>query len=245
MPHVTKSKPRKWEEEDIAQLKKLKRSGMSNKLIAKRLDRTAVSIMVKLKRLGKKNNKYNNKHVEDKYRANESYLSMIQPDSVLDLYSGKVSFYEGKIKHLITNDKNKDFVECDHNLPALKLLCKLYYEGTKFDVIDLDAFGSAYECFDLALKLAKKGLIITFGEMGHRRWKRLDYVKTFYNIHTLDDFKLSRLMIQVDKMASRNQKILRPVIVKEWRNIARVYYEIEGLKVNPWNDKNKNQTILF
>ena len=52
-------------------------------------------------------------------------------------------------------------------------------------------------------------------------------------------------MNQVDKMASRNQKILQPMIIKEWQNIARVYYKIEDLKVNPWKDKNKNQTILF
>ena len=61
----------------------------------------------------------------------------------------------------------------------------------------------------------------------------------------MDEFKLSRLMNQVDKMASRNQKILQPMIIKEWQNIARVYYKIEDLKVNPWKDKNKNQTILF
>ena len=243
--HVTKSKPRKWEDEDIANLKRLKKKGLSNKEIGKELDRTEVSISIKLKRLNKSNTTYNNKHIKDKYMANDLCVSLIQPDSVLDLYSGKTSFYEGKINHLITNDKNKDFEECDYNLPALKLLCKLYHDGTKFDLIDLDPFGSAYECFDLALKLAKKGLIITYGEMGHKRWKRLDYVKRFYNINYLDEFKLSRLMNQVDKMASRNQKILQPMIIKEWQNIARVYYKIEDLKVNPWKDKNKNQTILF
>tara|TARA_R100000808_G_scaffold557_1_gene2837 strand:+ start:50 stop:415 length:366 start_codon:yes stop_codon:yes gene_type:complete len=121
----------------------------------------------------------------------------------------------------------------------------MYYDGKKFDLIDLDPFGSAYECFDLSLKLVKKGLIITFGELGHKRWKRLDYVKRFYNINTLDEFNLRNLMKQVDLIAAQNKKTLRPMYVKEWRNIARVYYKVEELKLNPWEEVDKQQTKLF
>ena len=69
--HVTKSKPRKWEDEDIANLKRLKKKGLSNKEIGKELDRTEVSISIKLKRLNKSNTTYNNKHIKDKYMAND------------------------------------------------------------------------------------------------------------------------------------------------------------------------------
>ena len=177
--HVTKSKPRKWDDDNIKALKELKAKGLSNKEIAKELDRTEVSIQIKLKRLNKSNTTYNDKHRKDKYRTNAEFLRDLQPTNVLDLYAGENSFYKDYRNPLITNDKNKEFTNCDFNLPALKLLCKMYYDGKKFDLIDLDPFGSAYECFDLSLKLAKKGLIITFGELGHKRWKRLDYVKRF------------------------------------------------------------------
>tara|TARA_Y100001972_G_C7630471_1_gene316463 strand:- start:42 stop:776 length:735 start_codon:yes stop_codon:yes gene_type:complete len=243
--HVTKSKPRKWDDDNIKALKELKAKGLSNKEIAKELDRTEVSIQIKLKRLNKSNTTYNDKHRKDKYRTNTEFLRDLQPTNVLDLYAGENSFYKDYRNPLITNDKNKEFTNCDFNLPALKLLCKMYYDGKKFDLIDLDPFGSAYECFDLSLKLAKKGLIITFGELGHKRWKRLDYVKRYYNINTLDEFNLRNLMKQVDIIAAQNKKTLRPMFVKEWRNIARVYYKIEELKLDPWRDLDKQQTKLF
>ena len=52
-------------------------------------------------------------------------------------------------------------------------------------------------------------------------------------------------MKQVDIIAAQNKKTLRPMFVKEWRNIARVYYKIEELKLDPWNDSDKHQTKLF
>ena len=61
----------------------------------------------------------------------------------------------------------------------------------KFDLIDLDPFGSAYDCFDLAIKMAKKGLCITLGELGHKRWKRLDFVSSHYGIDNIDNLTLS------------------------------------------------------
>ena len=57
------------------------------------------------------------------------------------------------------------------------------WHNYRFDLIDIDPFGSAYDCFDLSIKIAEKGLIITYGEMGHIRWKRLDYVNRIYNIN--------------------------------------------------------------
>ena len=113
--HVTKSKPRKWDDDDIKALKELKAKGLSNKDIAKKLDRTEVSIQIKLKRLNKSNTTYNDKHRKDKYKTNTEYLLNIQPTNVLDLYAGEESFYKNYKERLLqdiiltTNDKNKEF----------------------------------------------------------------------------------------------------------------------------------------
>ena len=103
-----------------------------------------------------------------------------------------------------------------------------YYK--EYDIIDLDPFGSAYDCFDLAIKMAKKGLIITFGELGHKRFKRLDFVRRYYGIETLEDFTTDNLIKHIIKIGERNKKILKPIYVKEWRNISRVYFRIENTK---------------
>lgn len=134
---------------------------------------------------------------------------------------------------IITNDIEKEYYNSYRN-DALKTLCLLYYQNEKFDLVDLDPFGSAYDCFDLAIKTAKKGLIITYGELGHKRWKRLDYVERYYNIQTLEDFNLENLIKETQAIGIRNKKKLSPIFTKKWQNIARVYYKIEKYKVDVW-----------
>ena len=118
-----------------------------------------------------------------------------------------------------------------YHLDALKLLCKLYCEGKTFDLIDLDPFGSAYDCFDLAIKMAKKGLVITLGELGHKRWKRLDYVERYYGITNLEDFTIDNLINHIQQLGMKNKKRLVVYEKKEWKNIGRVYFKIEPYKI--------------
>ena len=239
----TKTQPRPWTKQDLRDLKDLKEKGYRNQTIAFILERSEVSIQVKWKRLHKQDNTYNDKHREEKYNTNQMFLKRLAENSknnltVLDLFAGEKSFYLSQKVSVTTNDKDKKFVINNYNENALKLLCKLYYENKKYDLIDIDPFGSAYECFDLATKMAKKGLIITYGEMGHKRWKRLDYVKRFYNINTLEDFTVNKMIAKTQEIGIQNKKALTPIFVKEWRNIARVYYEVNTITLNPWKKDN-------
>ena len=108
----------------------------------------------------------------------------------------------------------------------------------KYDIVDLDPFGSCYECVDLSVKMARKGIVVTFGEMGHKRFKRLDFVRRFYGIDNMGDFTTQRLIDEIAKIGRRNKKELIPVFVKEWRLISRVYFEIKQIKITEqWNMK--------
>lgn len=231
---ITKTKPRPWTKQDIADLNDLKKKKIHTKTIAYILDRSEVAVQIKWKRLNKTNNTYNEKHIKEKYRTNEDFLEIIKPKTVLDLYAGEKSFYltQGGMM-IITNDIEKEYYNSYKN-DALKTLCLLYYQNEKFDLVDLDPFGSAYDCFDLAIKTAKKGLIITYGELGHKRWKRLDYVERYYNIQTFEDFNLENLIKETQAIGIRNKKKLNPIFIKKWQNIARVYYKIEKYKVDVW-----------
>ena len=111
------------------------------------------------------------------------------------------------------------------------LIHKLYYNGCTYDMIDLDPYGSAYECFDLAIKMANKALIITFGELGHKRWKRLDFVKRYYGIERMEDFTLLNLVKHLEMIANRNKKHLEPVISRTWDRIGRVWFKVHPLKI--------------
>lgn len=235
----TKTVPRVWTDKELEWILKLKEEGYSLKDIAKSVGRTEVSISIKLKRIGKKKYNYNSDHIEEKYETNSQFFSYILPNSILDLYSGVNSWWEQNTYDIdvTTNDTNKHSTSYYHE-KAEMLIHKLYYEGNKYDLIDLDPFGSAYDCFDCAIKMAKRAIIITYGEMGHKRFKRLDYVRRYYGIDNLDDFTIERLIEETQKIALRNKKKLTPVYICKWARISRVYYEIEDIKITEqWNNK--------
>ena len=207
----------------------LKNQKLSNAEIADELGRTEVSIQIKLKRLNKKNNSYNKHHVVEKRNINEMFVDYIKPSTILDLYAGDYKTnYEGI--YVITNDKNPIF-NTDYNQDALKLLCNFYYTNRKFDVIDLDPFGSCYDCLDLAIKMARKGIVVTLGELGHKRWKRLDFVKNRYDINSLEEFTIDNMIKQIQKIGLQNKKNLVVWQKKEWQNIGRVWFEIKPIKI--------------
>lgn len=183
---------------------------------------------MKLKRITKTDRTYNQDHIKEKYRINEDFLTEIQPKTVLDLYSGNESFY--KNYDVTTNDIDKN-TNADYHEDALKLICKLYYENKKYDLIDLDPYGSAYDLFDLAIKMARKGLAITLGEIGHKRFNRYDYVGCRYNIYKLEDLTTEKMIEQIKKIGLRNKKELIVWKYKEWKNISRVYFIIKKRKV--------------
>ena len=235
-PYV-KTIPRKWTDSEIDYMLQLKKEGKSVEEICNVLGRSVASVSVKLKRLNKKNNSYNQKHLDEKIELNNQFISYINPSSILDLYHGNGNpAYDGF--NVISNDINSEF-DCDYNMDALHLLCELYANHKKYDLIDLDPFGSAYDCFDLAIKMAKKGISITLGEMGHKRWKRLDYVKYRYGIYNLEDFTSEKLIKKIQDIGIQNKKKLIVFAYTDWQNISRVWFIIEPYKeTSQWqNDK--------
>ena len=73
----TTTTPRKWTIKEIDWTKELIKQGYSNKEIAIILGRSETSVSIKVKRLGKKQNTYNKKHVDEKYELNYKFLEEI------------------------------------------------------------------------------------------------------------------------------------------------------------------------
>ena len=236
-----KSTPREWTDAEIDWLYRMKDMGFTNSEIAKSMGRTEVSIGIKLKRIGKKNGRYNDAHKEEKYAANQQFLDTYKPEDILDLYCGKESWWDNHTKAgtVETNDIDKSVMALNHK-PAERLVAELYSRGCTYDLIDLDPFGSAYDCFDLAIRMAQKAIIVTFGEMGHKRWKRFDFVRYRYGIENLSDFTTERLISEFRRIGLTHKKDLVPVIVKEWPRISRVYFEVRPIKVTEqWESATK------
>lgn len=228
---------REWTEKEVSWLKQMLADGYSRQDIAESMGRTIVSVELKQKRLGKRTGIYNKHHITEKYEINDRFLEHIVPQSLLDLYCGN-SFYKDKgIKKLVTNDINTN-LDATYHRDAFKLICELYSDNKKFDIIDLDPFGSAYDCFDIAIKMAKKGLIITLGELGHKRWKRFDFVRPHYGISNLDEFTIDNIIEHIKNIGLCNKKELIVWEQREWENIGRVWFEIKPYKVTEqWRQK--------
>ena len=238
----TKSTPRKWTEKEIEFIADLKKQGYTLDEIAESVDRTAVSVSIKLKRITKKADTYNEHHRSKKYAINKAYAQEIHPESVLDCFAGCRPYWNAEnIKRVVTNDINKDY-KTDYHLDALKLLCKEYAEGNKYDLVDLDPFGSAYDCLDLACKIAKKGLCVTLGEMGQKRWRRLDFIRTHYGIERDEDFTSENLVRHIQQIGLRNKKRLVVYALENWANISRVWFIIEPVKITEQWEKHARPT---
>ena len=223
-----KSTPRRWTEQELAWCVNAAEAGYSHAEIAEATGRTEVSVFVKLKRLTKKNDTYNVKQRELKYRANELFLSSVQPKSVLDVYAGN-SWWAQHCGNTVTNDLDTEF-DTDFHLSALDLMCQMQVDRKRFDVIDLDPFGSAYECFDLAFRMARKGVVISFGEWGHKRWKRTDFVGPRYGIHSLEDFSHEPFIIEAQRIARLHKKTADVFDVLQYSNFLRIYFTLTPFK---------------
>jgi N2,N2-dimethylguanosine tRNA methyltransferase len=234
---LTKTTPRKWTLNEYKFMNDLKKKGFTISEIAERLDRSKDSVSLKLKRLSKKEYRYNPKHIHEKYSLNDRFMKIIGAKSVLDVYAGQKSYYENYTNiDLISNDVNKES-KTTYHMDSLDLMCTMYLQRKKFDLIDLDPFGSASECLDLAMKMVKKGFVVTFGELGHTRWKRLDYVRRHYGIDNLKDFTVEKLIEHICKIGAKHKLELIPIFIGNWDRISRVYFMVKKMKITEQWDK--------
>lgn len=220
---------RMWTKDEVEYLKFLKSKGFSNKKIAEYIYRNENQVYLKIKQIRKQDKTYNRKHVFEKYDTNLKFLSDCGIETVLDLYAGCNSFYNDKnMKSVTSNDIDVSF-NTTYHLKAFECITILYEIGEKYDLIDLDPYGSAYDCFELAIKMAKKGLIITLGEMSARRFKKISSVNKNYSIEKFEDFTSDFMINHIIKLGELNGKILHPIYIKEWKNITRVYFKIDNI----------------
>ena len=231
---------RLWTREEEQWCLSLRQQGYSTDEIALSVGREHTSVSLKMKRLTKKNDTYNKAHIDDKYKTNYLFYNIIEPKTILDVYCGVKRYWSTNTKAtVVTNDKDIN-VEADYHMDALKFLCRMYLEGKKYDIVDLDPFGTSYDCLDLAIKLSKKGLIVTLGEMGHKRFKRYDFVRNAYGINKIEDFTSDIMIKEIQRIGLMNKKVLNVEFKRDWNGISRVWFSIEKHKtIEQWGEFGK------
>lgn len=236
-----KGENRKWSDEELEWCKELYENGYSYSEIAISIRRTKDSVQSKMNEMLKMTNAYNSQHIEEKFRVNVEFAdSVINSHSgsnrhfkILDLYCGYNGFWnqyaESKKNIRIdvtTNDKNPE-IKADYNEDAERLIHKLYYEKNMYDIVDIDPFGSPYECLELGVKMAKRGLCVTFGDLKLKQWGCLDFMRDRYGIETKDEMNVDSLIAYVKKVGRRNGKTLEVFHQSVWNKLARVWFRVK------------------
>lgn len=177
-------------------------------------------------------NSYNSDHVEEKYIINKEFYDQVKPKSILDLYCGRSRFWAsnyGKICKVVSNDNLKDpnaNPDYKMTIDADKLLQAYLSVDYHFDLIDVDPYGSPKDCISAAIKLADKGLIITFGDFKNccKRFstEEKNYFYDFYGISLpKKNITIDHLAEFVIKLSNNKFKVWG---IADWRNCDRIYF---------------------
>lgn len=175
--------------------------------------------------------KISGKEGQKKFQLDKDFVKYLQPKEILDVYAGTSNTYPKDIT--ITNDINP---KCNtkYHMDALEF-CKQFSYDSTFDLVDLDPFGECNKVWKEGIRLANKGIIISYGELKTYRyhkgdseyWKpilgkyNLDYIN---NIHSLKYALIKRTI----ELGVENGKNLIPwyIWLPTW-TWMRVYYEIK------------------
>ena len=223
---------KKSTEEKIEEAIRLKSEGFSNQHIADKLGVGVTRIKDYLSIKKKKDNVYNLDHLEDKYGLNDDFFNIIKPKSILDTCCGQRKFWADYKKFgckVVSNDNMHDEKASPDYLMTLKanqLLEAYKLAGTKFDLVDVDPYGNPADCLEAAVKVAKKGLIITFGEFKRMRYRYKNvgkkYFKEKYGIDmSFDDITINDMADLIIKLSDNKFKVWK---IGDWRYCDRIYF---------------------
>ena len=123
----------------------------------------------------------------------------------------------------LSSDEKLDIIGNEYDIPIEE---KFIIYGWHVDpsISDPD---NAITYLEKALDIAEHGLVMTLGELGHRRWKRLDFISKHYsNIKTIEDVTVENFVEEIIKIGKLKGKNLKVVYFKDWNNIGRVWFEI-------------------
>jgi hypothetical protein len=172
-----------------------------------------------------------------KQDTDRQFAQQIGAESIADVYAGASTKYTSVCSKVITNDIDQK-CPTQYHLPADRFLAQMYGEARNIDLIDLDPYGSCWDCLPMAIKLARKGLIISYGDFSNWRYKRWEIIQ--YQVgcipKNLDEYKADLIGITIQMGMSYAKKKLVPLYAfTPNKYFTRIYYKVEKGK---WNINN-------
>ena len=129
---------------DKGQIISLFKQGIKMFPIAKQLNIPHFEVVRVLNGYRKKNKTYNKGRFggfENKNKLDREFVKFLTPKNILDVYAGDGKKYPRNIT--TTNDIDKKY-NTNYHLDAINLLSNASIEDYKFDLVDLDPYGSCW-----------------------------------------------------------------------------------------------------
>lgn len=216
----------------VNEIIELREEGFSYKHLSSKYGYSEELIKSWISKYKKQLNTYNKDHLEEKYQVNSEFFEAIKPKSILDLYCGRNRFWAnnyGSDCKVISNDALVDKEarpDYKMNIRADQLLQAYLLVDKHFDLIDIDPYGSPRDCIEAGIKLADKGLIITFGDFKNccKRFssESKNLFQEFYGIN------LPKGKVTIDHMAEFVVKLsnyrFKVWGIISWKSCDRIYF---------------------
>ena len=220
-------------DEKIEETIRLKSEGFSNQHIADKLGVGVTRIKDYISEYKKRENIYNQDHLEDKYGLNDDFFHLIKPKSILDVCCGQRKFWADYKKfgcNVVSNDCMEDKRAQPDKLMTFKahqLLEAYKLANTQFDIVDVDTYGNPADCLEAAVVVAKKGLIITFGEFKRLRYRFKNvgqkYFKEKYGMKmSIEDITINDMADMIINLSKNKFKVWK---IGDWRYCDRIYFK--------------------
>jgi len=167
-----------------------------------------------------------------KYDLDRHFVKQVGTRTLIDAYAGNSNRYIRMKIEAMTNDLDTQY-ETNYHLPADRFLNLLHGSGMTADVVDLDPYDSCWICLPTAVKLANKGLIVTYTDFENWRYKRSKVILSQVGLNP-DSWKAYRealIYATIDIGETFGKKRLKPVYLFEpISSYLRVYFTITILK---------------
>ena len=184
----------------------------------------------------------------EKYVLNKKLIEELNIKTVCDAFAGLESSYNklSNIDTICSNDIAEN-ANTNNHLKAFSFLALMIGNNKKFDLVDLDPYGSCYDCWPLAIRLAQKGLIISYGDYCNWRYKRTEIINSRYGeCNSVEEFE-QNLLRETERVAYNYgpKKLTALHIWKPNAYFMRVYYKIEntiyGISNGAWKIRKENR----
>lgn len=173
-----------------------------------------------------------------KQDVDRKFVNELGVTSVVDAFAGDSKKYATlKNVTVITNDIDQK-CNTQYHLPADRFLAQMYADARNIDLVDLDPYGSCWDCLPLAVKLARKGLIVSYGDFSNWRYKRWEIIQ--YQVgcipKDIEHYRAMLIGVTIQMGMSYAKKKLVPMYsFSPNKYFTRIYYKVEKGK---WNINN-------